>query len=357
MDTFKHEKTCDEACKWIARLSNDDTDPQIHVQFADWLDSDEDNRRCYDEMERLWLDLGCVKYYNDEQPLPNEQFLPADTTQTQQQLAMISASSANDKPAEDSQPAKSSRFGGTVASIAVIGMMLVGVLSIAFNYQSSPVSEPIAYRTNIGQQQTITLEDRSVVTLNTNTRLSVSFTETSRNITLESGEAHFEVSKNPARPFLVSVPGATVKAVGTAFNIQVGMQETAVTVTEGKILVTELNNSAARAESTFATEKQRVTINPSEGLDKVELESLTDTLSWQDLKYIAKDTSLAEVVAQLNRYSSKKIKIGDPSIAYLPISGVLRLDQPLATLEGIEATLNLDSKHKDNLILLFKQAI
>ena len=370
MDKIKHKKTCEEACEWIARLSSDTASAQSHEQFSAWLKAHDDNRRCYDEMERLWLDLGCVKYYSDEQPLPNEQFLPAEDTQVQQQLAMISASSANDKTREEQrQKSRKGKLGGpaAVASILAVGILVVGILGLAFNYQgngyfgndhlSDKAMTPTAYRTMVGQQTRITLPDNSTVLLNTNTRLSVNYSAESRGIVLESGEAHFEVSKDPSRPFIVNVPGGTVKAIGTAFNIQVGMQETAITVTEGTILVAERNNSAARPDTTFATEQQQVTINPTSGLDKVKLTDLRSTMAWKDLEFIAEDASLAEVVAQLNRYSPKKIKIGDPSIAYLPISGVLRLDQPLTTLQGIEATLNLSSKHRDNLILLYRQAI
>jgi transmembrane sensor len=62
------------------------------------------------------------------------------------------------------------------------------------------------------------LEDGSTVELNVGAQVEVFFTENERRVKLTAGEAHFSVTKNPERPFIVDVKGAEVRAIGTAFD-------------------------------------------------------------------------------------------------------------------------------------------
>src|SRR3954470_6159342 len=75
------------------------------------------------------------------------------------------------------------------------------------------------YETRIGETRIVPLDDGSVVTLNTDSKIEVEYTEERRGITLVKGEALFDVAKNKARPFIVDAGGATVRAVGTSFSV------------------------------------------------------------------------------------------------------------------------------------------
>ena len=70
--------------------------------------------------------------------------------------------------------------------------------------------------TVIGQMREIVLPDGSIVSLNTDSEISVAFSPTVRKICLLRGEALFDVAKNKARPFVVWAGGTQVRAVGKA---------------------------------------------------------------------------------------------------------------------------------------------
>ncbi len=76
------------------------------------------------------------------------------------------------------------------------------------------------YSSTVGEHRTIRLDDGSTLALNSDTLVDVAFTPGLRSLTLHRGEAHFEVAHDTARPFLVTVNGRTVRAVGTAFNVR-----------------------------------------------------------------------------------------------------------------------------------------
>ena len=81
------------------------------------------------------------------------------------------------------------------------------------------------------------LEDGSMVELTGGTRLWLEYTSPERPLRLLEGEAHFTVAKNPARPFVVSVSGVDLRALGTAFNVQLDRRQVEVVVTHGRVQV------------------------------------------------------------------------------------------------------------------------
>ena len=102
-----------------------------------------------------------------------------------------------------------------------------------------------AYATQVGEQQQVMLSDGTRLSLNTSTQLRVEMDGDSRSVHVESGEALFEVAKDPRRPFVVHVAGSEVLAVGTVFSVRVGVRPggesaspaIAVTLIEGKVTV------------------------------------------------------------------------------------------------------------------------
>ena len=92
--------------------------------------------------------------------------------------------------------------------------------------------------TGIGEHQTVSLSDGSIVDLNTDTILRVSLDSDARQVDLDRGEALFNVVHNPTRPFSVGAGRSRVEAVGTKFSVldrsDGGMT---TTVTEGDVRV------------------------------------------------------------------------------------------------------------------------
>jgi transmembrane sensor len=100
------------------------------------------------------------------------------------------------------------------------------------------------YRTGTGELKDIQLADGSRILLNTNTSLSVDYTESFRQITLHHGQALFTVVKDNKHPFVVASGGLAIRALGTAFEVyNPSHGEMSVTVQEHAVAVSIENKT------------------------------------------------------------------------------------------------------------------
>jgi transmembrane sensor len=221
------------------------------------------------------------------------------------------------------------------------GLGLAAALALAYFGWWRPSHFSGTASTEVGELRTMTLPDGSMIELNTDSAVSVRFTFSQRRIRLVQGEARFMVAKNPARPFVVETGGIAVRAVGTAFDVRLRPREIDVMVTEGKVRVSD----SLRGESLLAVDRrnaapnsgktdqnefeppvvaagERVTIqlrgeilstaNAISSLTPLEIDQ---ALAWRSRRVAFSDASLAEMVAEFNRYNRHKLVIADPSLA------------------------------------------
>ena len=227
------------------------------------------------------------------------------------------------------------------------------------------------YVTAVGERSNITLDDGSEIKLNTDTMISVRFSENERRIELSKGEAFFQVSKNPNRPFVVLTTSNRVTAVGTAFSIDVSdSDDTEVLVTEGRVKVDHLlrNPLALRARSSFSdvtelavsappvflSQGQKVLLNKSRSDEITYTDDFDSALAWREGMIVFDGESLAQAIDEIDRYIPLEFKIVDKNIASIPVGGFFKtgdLDQLLLVLEG---NFGVVSERQGNQILLSK---
>jgi transmembrane sensor len=119
-------------------------------------------------------------------------------------------------------------------ALAAAAAVVLGVFLARTEKPSDATAMAIAAG-QIGLIERRTLEDGSIVELNRGAELRVSFSTGERHIELSRGEAHFQVAKDPNRPFTVRAGTVTVRAIGTAFNVQRRTASVDVLVTEGTV--------------------------------------------------------------------------------------------------------------------------
>jgi len=137
---------------------------------------------------------------------------------------------------------------------------------------------------------TQTLPDGSVLELREGAQFTMDFSDATRRITLTRGTAHFSVTKNPLRPFIVSAGNVAVKAVGTAFSVEYGSQDVTVLVTEGRVSVAaaERSTKVSKDSSTgeveplaFVDAGAGVMVSSSENrVQKIAVSDAGDELAW-----------------------------------------------------------------------------
>lgn len=247
-----------------------------------------------------------------------------------------SSTPARESPARGGalQRARSPRLWASAASI------VLAVAAAALYLQNMTADD---YATALGEQTSIPLPDGSIVTLNTLSSIQVDYSEAFRVIHLVEGEALFEVSKDPERPFRVIAGSAVIQAVGTQFNVRsVAAEDVTVTVVEGIVDVSakpSRNSSgdvgrlsdAGEPALAAAIEPIRLTVGQQARIESrsgqvavIEVPAVEKAIAWQQRRLVFEHLSLKEVIDEFNRYNDPPIVIDDPELRNLPISGVFR---------------------------------
>src|SRR5262249_50303587 len=129
---------------------------------------------------------------------------------------------------------------------------------------------PMVFQTVVGEQSSFTLQDGSVLFLNTDSKVRVSWLPRERHIELVRGEARFKVAKDATRPFTVATTTAAVRAVGTVFNVRPEPLATQVAVLEGRVEVT-VSPAGERAAGVQIPVSAGSAAAPSHSLERVQL--------------------------------------------------------------------------------------
>ena len=217
--------------------------------------------------------------------------------------------------------------------------------------------------TRIGEQKTLNLHDGTRIELNTETRLVVKYDAQTRQVELKSGEAYFSVA-HESRPFVVMAGNRKVIAVGTSFTVRRDQSaDDAVTVTliEGKVAVAPINavnglSTEPLPEVTVLKAGERARIRPHAPIT-VDTPSMDRMTGWMRGQLIFDHTSLAEAVAELNRYGTTHISVASPETGHIPVSGTFRISDSASFARAAAQTYNLKLLRRgDELVLESAQA-
>lgn len=239
------------------------------------------------------------------------------------------------------------------------------------------------------------LPDGSVVEFNDGAEIGANFSEGFRRIRLLRGEAHFQVAKDVTRPFIVTAQGVEVRAVGTAFSVQLGASAVEVLVTEGRVAVdarptpeaptVTTGPSAVPAVAPDATSAQPapslVTVAPSSApLPAAVLEAghrarirlgepspevtplpsdeMVKRLAWRVPQLEFSRTPLAEIITLMNHHShlrgSLPLVIDDASsaLAEVKLSGYLAADNTAGMVRLLETNFRVRAEISSEAIRL-----
>ena len=199
------------------------------------------------------------------------------------------------------------------------------------------------YVTAAARQQQIALNDGSVLNLNVSSEVSVRLTPNERRVTLASGEAHFAVAHDTARPFIVTAAGVSVRAVGTAFSVRMGEAGVEVLVTEGKVEVTRdaISAEAAVASPSRLVAGERAVITRAVSvanapIERVSAEVLSVAVRWHSQVMTFSDLPLREAVVLFNRRNETQLVLADEKLGSQKIGGTFAADQVEAFVRLLE---------------------
>ena len=289
-----------DAAGWFnLRLSGDMT-VDDEQRFQDWLELSESHRAAYDRVGRAWAIAGTA----------------ADDPELR--------AAADPAPAEEAPPRRERwRFLAMAASLVLVISLSWTLLPKDMFGPAAPDAREQVFRTGTGQRTMITLPDRSVVTLDAETMVKIDLGGTERRVQLVDGRAFFRVAKDPTRPFVVLAGGKSVRALGTAFEVSFDHGNMVVTLAEGKVRVAEAVPGRGSGNSTDMMPGGQLSIGADHNwtLSRVDVEKET---SWTDGRLIFMGDPLADAVAEMNRYSERKLVFKDGAIPDKEVVGVFK---------------------------------
>jgi transmembrane sensor len=241
-------------------------------------------------------------------------------------------------------------FGSLAAAALVVGLFI----------WSRPLpADPalVAFRLSATTKpRLVTLSDGTVVQLNTGGAVVEEFTADTRHVTLTRGEAHFAVTKNPARPFIVQAGSLQVRAVGTAFNINLQSAAVDVIVTEGRVQLTTGTPDAPALNAGERATLRRAAAGPTLVVARIGAAAITQTLAWREPLMRLGGATLAELAAEFERATGRRLVLADPTLADLRFGGRFRADDIDGFTHLLATTLDLDvERAADGTIVLRKK--
>jgi len=170
--------------------------------------------------------------------------------------------------------------------------------------------EPVYHTvtTPAGEQYQIELSDGSKLWLNaqSSVKFPVLFNKSHREVEI-SGEAYFEVAKNKAAPFTVSVNGTAIRVLGTHFNVSAypGEHTVNTTLLEGSV---EL---VAGEHKTLLSPGKIGIVDPVRQSFKVEDADIDQTMAWKGGLFVFRDENICEVMKIAARWYGVDIEVAD----------------------------------------------
>lgn len=194
-----------------------------------------------------------------------------------------------------------------------------------------------------GQFQLV-LPDGTKVWLNnaSSLRYPALFSDDTREVEL-TGEAYFEIARDPAKPFKVKVNAMIVEVLGTNFNISAYGDETAIktTLISGGIRVSKNNKTVDLHPG-----EQAQLINPGEFIVKKDVD-IDAVISWKDGYFTFDKADVRTMMRQLARWYDLDIKYeGDPPARIFggSIGRELNLSQVLEILRKNDFHLKVEGR-------------
>ena len=322
----------DQALQWFALLQSGDATGADRRRFRSWLGADALHRQEFEKLSRLWVDLDGAK------PLLHDELTHA----------ILDGEAAAHRQGHRTVR----RWGAGWVSAAVASCLIV-IVTGGYWLISPDVME---YRTAKGEQQTVMLSDGSTVRLNTATTLTTNISMLHRTVVLREGEAYFAVSHEQNRPFEVMAGSGVVRDVGTRFVVRREDENVTVTVVEGAVDVQRLGKRVSTEQRQRLTAGEQVSYGPQRGPSSIETVSLATSTAWMEGKVIFEERPLAEVVREIGRYQPGEIRILDPRVETLKVSGVFGVNDREGFLKALERAVPVKSSHVSRELIVLEQA-
>lgn len=185
------------------------------------------------------------------------------------------------------------------------------------------------YHTGTGETRVVQLADGSQLTLAARSAVDVDYSTNTRQITLVSGEALFDVVHDARRPFQVDADNVVIRVLGTSFDVARSDAGVKVEVREGAVGV----NAGGTPYRLSAG--QRLWLDANQGSAEQSAVSPAEVATWISGQQFFENATALEVVEQLRKYQRGWIVIGDDALGQKRVTGLYDLRDTQRALQAL----------------------
>jgi transmembrane sensor len=199
------------------------------------------------------------------------------------------------------------------------------------------------FQTSTAEIRDVILPDGTRLALNARTSLDIKFDKNSRAVRLLDGEAFFDVSADPNRPFEVEVDNVRFRALGTAFNVRRFRASDDITLTVSEHAV-EISPPGLTPDRAIIRQGWQATLVGSQiqSIVKVNMDS---ALAWRKGWLIVDGAPLPKVIEVLRAYHPGILVAFGSSLEDLKVSVAIDLRKPDLALDTLAAALPIKIRH------------
>ena len=308
----------------LARYFAGETSSAEAEQVKQWAAASSDNKEKLLQLRMLWQDTGMARIDS----------IGVELYDVEAALVKVKSS-----------PRSRKRTYAPLLRIAATITILLGISWIIYQY----LDQHMQSVTSQNSIKTLSLSDNTSITLNEGSSLTYpeTFDVKSREVKLY-GEAFFEVDHQPDRPFVVDLEHASVRVLGTSFNISSHVEKDTISVwvAAGTVGLSHQGNEIileAGQKGYFVKSLQKLIredqINTS-GADQF----------WRTQRLIFTGQKLAEVIRSINLAYHSNIQLTSESLENCSLAVTFE-NEPLDNiLEVISLTFNLEVTHEQGII-------
>lgn len=286
---------------WTVRVMSSDVSRRELLALCEWLKADPRNAEAFARMNKV----------------SHVGLMFRDHPEERSRVRAYAKLNVSEAVTRGSQPQWRWALAGGAALASFLGTAVFFLVPLFVN-------SPTEYVSGRGEQRQVALADGSRMIVNAVSRVSVHFNDRERAISLDHGEAFFDVAKEVSRPFIVRTRGAEVRAVGTKFSVRRINGETEVVVTHGIVQVVRGGSAGATAKHAVPVQVvpgHVARVAPTPETIQVAAIDPEQATAWTSGIVVFQEVTLAEAIRDLNRYAMKQFIIDDPALRGIRFSG------------------------------------
>ena len=281
-----------------------------------WVEASTQNREVFEEMVQLWS----LSETSPEPEFPVN--LPKAWAALDSRIDLGESTLVAEPMVSTTKPTLQVLLQPKVRSLnwAWSAAAAIAVLVIAawWVFMRDTTPKTLAFRTSDNQSRSITLPDHSQIELNENSKLSYTFDGDTRKVVL-SGEAFFDVEKDPEHPFVIETGAVQTRVLGTSFNIRAYPDEekVKVSVKTGRVEVRKVEKTPQKETPVLELRPGNTGVYSNENatLEKAQDVATEDVDSWQQgTVAFPNGTALSEVIPIIEKLYNIKIKADETTL-------------------------------------------